>query len=377
MTAAFRWTLGMFLLAAACSRRDGRNVGGPSVALVDRVVLAEPDSITLGAVPYFDRDRAGNLYVSLTATGQVLRFGADGRLVTIIGRKGNGPGELQSPSAIKVLPGDSSFAVVDLGRSYLSRFTADGRFLGGFTTPARDIGLNWSYQGDTAFFALGLHPALIGRWRLGDDSIGLVGVTPTRLLAAPKAMLTYGRPDAIATPRGFLAVLATDPGIHVLDVRGMPTGFVRVGARLRRGTPEDLLAKDAGRSPTDPRALQPLGSITVSLHRLATGDIALVYLDFDQTKEWNPAEMSPSMNYFGNFRFYVTLVNQDLSRQRLDGPVSLTTSEASVPVFQGDTLAFLTRPPGGDTPPLVVTRFVVSDNGCDWKPTGGIGPARP
>lgn len=73
----------------------------------------------------FDAD--DNLYVLDGGNARVLVFGPDGRFVRQIGKKGGGPGELQSPMSLTVTAG-GEVVVTDLGRRAFSIFDREGNF---------------------------------------------------------------------------------------------------------------------------------------------------------------------------------------------------------------------------------------------------------
>jgi DNA-binding beta-propeller fold protein YncE len=79
-------------------------------------------------------DDAGYVYVLDAATSRVHRFTARGRLVKTWGRKGSGPGQLDSPSNIAVGP-DSSLYVTDAGNNRIVKFSREGEFLAAFDAP--------------------------------------------------------------------------------------------------------------------------------------------------------------------------------------------------------------------------------------------------
>jgi hypothetical protein len=86
-------------------------------------------------------DRAGRIYV-LTRDPSVLRFGRDGRLDLALGRRGEGPGEMQLP-AILAVQGDT-LAVLDLMKRALVRWSpifdpASDRRLEGALAGANDL----------------------------------------------------------------------------------------------------------------------------------------------------------------------------------------------------------------------------------------------
>ena len=78
----------------------------------------------------------GTLYVVDRDEPRVRVFGVDGRLRVAFGRRGEGPGELQSPFAIGASR-DGSIQVVDIRLGRVSRYASDGRVLG--TVPMRSM----------------------------------------------------------------------------------------------------------------------------------------------------------------------------------------------------------------------------------------------
>ena len=72
-------------------------------------------------------DRADNLYVLDHGNARVLMFDRAGRFVRQLGHKGGGPGELEVPVGLTVLP-DGSVAVLDVAHQNLTLFGRDGVF---------------------------------------------------------------------------------------------------------------------------------------------------------------------------------------------------------------------------------------------------------
>ena len=70
-------------------------------------------------------DGAGNLFVLDILNNRVVVIGPDGRLVRIVGRQGEGPGEFQLILGLAVWR-DGRFAVPDLGHSAIQVFSSDG-----------------------------------------------------------------------------------------------------------------------------------------------------------------------------------------------------------------------------------------------------------
>jgi hypothetical protein len=86
-------------------------------------------------------DRADRAWVFDESSGSVFLFGADGTLLRRIGRKGNGPGEIEQAGGIAALP-DTGLAVWDLGNGRITFFDGSGAFRTGWRLTEL-----WPYQG--------------------------------------------------------------------------------------------------------------------------------------------------------------------------------------------------------------------------------------
>ncbi|HEU4455246.1 MAG TPA: 6-bladed beta-propeller [Longimicrobium sp.] len=73
--------------------------------LVDSVELQQSDSALIVRVSGIDVDSSGSILLGDVSEGNVKLFGADGRLLRIIGRKGEGPGEFKAPRYPRFGPG--------------------------------------------------------------------------------------------------------------------------------------------------------------------------------------------------------------------------------------------------------------------------------
>jgi hypothetical protein len=100
-------------------------------------------------------DASGDFYVLDRLDRTVLKFSPDGRLRLRFGRKGQGPGDFQSPSRIAVTPAEELAVLEDL--SYVSFHRTDGVFLRrldlngrlglGYVGPDRYYGWEWRPDG--------------------------------------------------------------------------------------------------------------------------------------------------------------------------------------------------------------------------------------
>ncbi|MBX7120221.1 MAG: 6-bladed beta-propeller [Gemmatimonadaceae bacterium] len=130
------------LIALAAIASPGRAQGADTVRLPLRWEITEQTSAvaeSLGVLSGIAVDKAGTVYVSDRGAVRVWVFDANGRSQRGIGRKGQGPGEFQSPTGVAVGP-DGRLWVRDVVR--VSRFAADPatgrltRFEASFNGPA-------------------------------------------------------------------------------------------------------------------------------------------------------------------------------------------------------------------------------------------------
>lgn len=75
-----------------------------------------------------DVDASGNIYIADAAAYAIVMVDSEGKLVRTIGRKGQGPGEFQSLSALRVIAGDR-LAVYDRTNRRLSTIDPEGRLV--------------------------------------------------------------------------------------------------------------------------------------------------------------------------------------------------------------------------------------------------------
>ena len=75
-----------------------------------------------------DADLKGNIYVLDQRDALIRYFDAKGSLLGTIGRKGQGPGEFESPVGMEIVP-DGTIVVVDPSLMRLTRLAPDGRLL--------------------------------------------------------------------------------------------------------------------------------------------------------------------------------------------------------------------------------------------------------
>lgn len=367
------WLVGAALVAVlggACARDAGpHEPAGLRLVLADSVVLQEPDSVALGRFAYVTREPDGAILLSDFGQGRLLRYAPDGRLVSVIGRKGGAPGEFGRAGLARPLAGDSLLAVVDPSRSYLSLLDRrTGTFVRGQVVPFLDVGQTWTPRGDTAVFGLQPSTSLVGRWNWRTGEVVELGQVPPSVAGAGLYYFQYGRVEAVPHGDGYLVQVPTVPGLQLLGRDGQLTGTVAVPAVRRRGTPDDLLERhrqDAA------GATRFLGSVAIALDHLPSGNIAVVAADLDVVRE-QPRE-------YGNVRFFLSVVSADLERACVDAAIPFESDAIDPwPSFAGGRLVVTTRRlVGDDAVRTVVRTYEIDDEHCDWLPTGGVGAPLP
>ena len=94
-----------------------------------QLVLEENDSVLLARIADIALASDGRIIVADMLEGNVKAYDSTGALLSIVGRKGDGPGELRQPYGISLGP-HGQIAVADAGSSTsYSRFTASGEFV--------------------------------------------------------------------------------------------------------------------------------------------------------------------------------------------------------------------------------------------------------
>ena len=357
--------------------RPGQVDGSPAVSSVAKIPLTESDSAPLGTFLYPSKGPDGTFYVSDMANSRVVVFAPDGKLARTIGRKGGGPGEFQGPAANGLIDGGRALAVSDVSTLLVSLFRADsGSFIRSVRLPGNNVGFNWTVQGDTVLFALAA-PSLFARWITTTDSVVALGQAPQRLIDDMGTALSHGRADIARSNRGIVALLPTEPGLHLLDPQGTKTGFVNIPSRRRRGEPVDLFERARAERAKGLAGFAPVGSVVVGLRLLSNGELVTVMMDVDQVGVPKEGQSFSSVRIFGNYRVWATLVRADLSAACVDAPIPVNSDVLPLPFFSGDTLWVLSSvEDDAGSVKRSAEGFLLSDEGCEWIPTGGVGAPR-
>jgi DNA-binding beta-propeller fold protein YncE len=131
-----------------------RQIGKPS----KKHNQTDPGTFSLPECVALDKD--GNVYVTDTFNNRVEIFDADGRFVSMFGKNGDGPADLQRPKGIAV-DGDGHIWVVDAAQDRVKVFNDKGRLL--------------IYMGDHGYYP----GQFMGAWGIAVDQFNRVIVSET------------------------------------------------------------------------------------------------------------------------------------------------------------------------------------------------------
>lgn len=336
--------------------------------MVDSIQLSEPDTVPLGGRLVFARSGTGALFLADAETGVIVRYAEGTRVPTVIGWRGDGPGEFRGPGTLGLVANDSLLAVVDVRRSDLSLLDAQsGRYVRGFRIPFPIAGHSWSRQGDTVFFTGYPNAKILAQWNWRDDSLTTTVDVPAWIREADDLASSYGWPEAAVHDSLVLALIPTEPGLDLFHRDGRYLGQVLIPAARRLGNPIDLIARHRARERRGaPFAI--LASTPVAVHELPDGEIAVLTVDLEQTQGRTGGP--PRFTVLG---YDVSLVTGDFQQVCVDARIPFVSDGISIPAFHRDTLRMLARqvPEVGGVRTVLYT-YVVRDRGCDWQPTGGI-----
>jgi hypothetical protein len=342
---------------------------GPELVALDSLRLPEAGSLYVG------RPRGilvspvdGSFFIADLFSHRVLRFRRDGSLVRIYGRRGQGPGELETAGATFLLD-DTTLVVHDTRMRRLNLFdTRTGAFrsdrelpmLVGTSVPVvRDDGV-WFPVADPGQSNF----ASVARWDLQRDSVAYLGPMPAEYRESIEGgnwiyanALLQGvlavRGDTLVRGwmnRNELVLLALDG--NVLDTLRLPV--VR-----RRGVPADI------REQFDVdligfRERLELNSGLMQLHVLPDGGLAFTHHD-RQVLTLTPM---PTMAA----EVWVGVLFSDLSEACVGAKLPVSMDARSMEAFRGDTLFQLDRRIVGNRLETWIRTFLVDTSHCDWLP---------
>ena len=344
---------------------------GPTLLYQDSVILQETAKHFIGAPVGMLLGPNESFLVPDMFANQVLHFDATGRLIRVIGRQGQGPGEFARVVDVG-FANDSVFAVLDVFGLDLEVFDwRTGQHIGAIAVEPRERLTVLSLVGDSVWFGgmngegwkavgvMGLGE-LLARARRGAESAAMPLLdrvdVPGIYVMNPRMFGSLGRAVLDVGPSDFLVGFAGSSFL-MRFASGVAVDTLWLAHRARRGPP----TTDFSSSQT-PMGLDFVSEISVMalLSRDDNGNVITVH----QEAEMDGRQLS-------NVRLYVATASADGSRQCLD--TLIPTSGIGTPRarLSGSRLFVLDqriRASSGSDPQrnvtTVVRRFTVDPLSC-------------
>jgi hypothetical protein len=156
--------------------------------LVDSITLEQPDSALIVRVSGLDQGPGGVLALGDASEGNVKLFSPSGKLLRVVGRKGNGPGEFQEPRFPR-FSRDGSLHIADGSNGRVSVFASDGKLQRTFQLGKLTYLSGFVPDGRGGYLAAGEDPD--GYVLFQFDSVG----APVRRFLRIRDVTPRGQPD--------------------------------------------------------------------------------------------------------------------------------------------------------------------------------------
>jgi hypothetical protein len=196
-----------------------------------------------------DVDASGNIYIADAGAKAIIIVDSGGRRVRTIGREGQGPGEFQSLSALRILPGEK-LAVYDRTNRRLSLFDLDGRLSGELSLAAHPA--LFAPQIDSRGNIFGLELTMNGSVRtMVLLKISSDGTASARMACSTRRLSLDGSIKLFATRLDFrLTPLdeivwgnQRDYVLNILDQEGRPKAVIKKACAPVAVTGQDVEAE--------------------------------------------------------------------------------------------------------------------------------------
>ncbi|MDE0073376.1 MAG: hypothetical protein OXU32_05255 [Gammaproteobacteria bacterium] len=233
---AFIMALGLF----GCAQDDAAAPAGA----VTRYELGEPEAVSgdFGSVDDIRVRRDGSLLVADRTSGELVLLDPELGTRTVVGSRGEGPGEYQAPSGIWPLPGDSTL-LLDVSNNRLTVLTPDLSF--GATRPMFEV--------DPDGGILLLNPQVI------DDSGRIYTTNGFSMNLAGRGSGDGSGTDSVPVVRATLDDLTPDTVARLAP----PESTSRMEMRSSQGN-RMVTMQQTPYSPSDSWGVAPDGSVAIA-----------------------------------------------------------------------------------------------------------------
>jgi hypothetical protein len=341
------------------------------LALVDSIALEESDTAYIGfPATGFTVDDRGLLYVPDLFGKRLYRFRPDGRLDRIFGAPGRGPGEFGSMGSATIV--HDSVVLQGTSRQLLGFHREDGRYL--FTRRTQGYVVHGFVRADTAYLAYfdyGTRRGLLklpASQLLAPDAGPIPEVLQANMLPVPREYLEY--PELITLSGSTIAVWGDSmvagfggtEHLRLLRADGTVLQEVTIPVRRRRGIPTGAYEVYKP-GPIDFKAQVEAVSNLREVWRVPDGRLAVLILD-GWVEEVGGDEKSFETAW-------VSLVDLASGRACVDTRLPFPGTDKPRVTMRGDTLYAMDHMvvPGDSLAlQVVVRRYLLQDEGCEWLP---------
>lgn len=334
------------IAAAGCVERSDASVPVAGLSLVDSLVLVESAATYVASPTHLAASATRGLFITDAFARTVIHVAPDGAVDGVVGRRGRGPGEFESPSTLLVAH-DSLLFVADQARGgVVVRDLVAGTERGILRIEGNRPTM--TLVGDTIYAGTvnTMRGTALASWSTGGDSVRYFGELPAAFLRSPLRQFVYN--VSLAAWRDTLAyVVGISDVVYIATSDGQLTDSVRVPRATRRGIPgEARLA-----SFRDPGALAAGTSIPWALGALRDGRLVVVFADGEMRQTGLAG------------RLYATVISRGTGTSCADLPIPSDGHELPRITFVGDRMLVLEQRLVGGKAVSVVRRYAFPD-GC-------------
>lgn len=364
-------------LAAACAdigQGDHLTGGpGPSLRLIDSLVLEETDSLYLGRPEMgFAVGADGSLYIADEYWNRVVRYSSTGKLEQVYGRAGSGPGEFRSttratmvhdtlliqPSAARIKVFDRRTGAYYFEHPFQRGYLTKGVFhRGDFYFALFDYSVERAVMVIPAQELLSPDPGSVPT----IHGAGLVSFPPE--YTRHPGLMAFNSSSVVVWSDTMLVGFSGVGYLVRYDLDGAPHDTFDIPVRDRRGvTPEGLAQFDPGRAPDLNREMRAISDLK-EIWRTPKGDFVVWHQDGQAETRGRNVQLS------GNA--FISLVSSDLARACVDTRVPFPGTEWPRFAMSADTLFALDQVVAEGDPlrsTTIVRRFAIDTARCAWQP---------
>lgn len=345
---------------------------GPSVRLVDSILLRETDTAFVGRLSHaFSVDDKKRFLIADRASDKLLRFSPDGKLEAVIGRHGGGPGEFNRIRAGTIFLDDTLLVQPLEGTSLIVIDARTGkevnrlRTIGRMTSSAQmgpDVALGLLAYGMEGTVALLPRDSLVS---------STTPISPTAV-SVPIVYSTFQRLRSFAGVQvtGWVdTILVGFSATNILirrDWHGERSDTILVPVRIRRGVPRFQILRFDDPTLSPHEALSAISMLLGVWHQ-STGEIVLWYQDGTTEDPGNPR--APRLA-----TAFLTVLTPDLKQACVDARLEAPGTGLTRLTLVSDTLYSIDQQTDipnvvGDSVRTLIRRYVIDTSRCDWKPT--------